>query len=112
MASFKSILSPTKSLAATINGVIVNLTFDPNVITPRLEDEMKEAAKTDGATRAYLDVMARWIKSWDLTDDPEDGVTGPLLPITVETLSGFPDDILQQLSKAIRAASSGNETNS
>jgi hypothetical protein len=109
MPSLKSIKSPARSLSIDFSGVPVQVTYDPNVITPRLEEEMKAASAAGESTiKQYLSTMVKWITAWDLTEDDE--VTP--LPITVETMLDFPDSILTAISKALMADMRPNQQSS
>lgn len=117
MPSLSSIKSPNRSVAVPFNGVDVQITYDPNVITPRLEEDMNAATAAGASTvKQFLGVMVKWIVGWDLTadvaDDAPAGTVGEPLPITVEVLTDFPDTVLSAITKALMADMRPNPTSS
>ena len=112
MPSFAEILSLNRSFAIPFGGVTVSGFYDPNVITPRLEEEMKAASANGESVKQFLAVLCKWIVSWDLTENAPEGGIGEPIPITVERLMDFPDNILSAISKGIMADMRPNPTNS
>ena len=108
MPSLTALKAAFKTLAIDFSGVVLALTYDPNVITPRLEEEMKDAAANgDSTIKKFLDTLTKTIVTWDMTDD--EGVPAP---ITVEYLMDTPDAVLSKISAAILGDMRPNPTNS
>ena len=99
MPSFNDILAPLGTVKVPFNSVEITISYDPNVITPRLSEDMKAAvAAGDSSIKQYLGTMVKWIKTWDLTD-----ASGEVMAITSEVLLDFPDKILSGISGALMA---------
>lgn len=109
MPSLRDIKAPNRPITIDFSGTPVHVTYDPNAITPRLQEEMALAASNgENTVKEYLTILTKWIVSWDLTED--DDVTP--LALTVDVLKDIPDSVLSAISKALLDDMRPNPTNS
>lgn len=71
--------------------------YRPGEMTPESEDALREAREQNRATDAMVELMARTLVEWDVTDDD-----GAALPITPDTLRPFPSALLLHIMAAIQ----------
>lgn len=108
MPALSKIKLPNKTVTVDFGDVQIQVTYDPNVITPRLEEDMETAKQRgESATKQFLALLTKWVVDWDLTDDAD-----AKLPITVDTFADMPESVLTPIIKALNADMRPNATNS
>jgi hypothetical protein len=89
--------APVQRLTVDYYGSPVRIGYRPGVMTPLEEEKLAEARKAGETTDALVELMARLMVEWDVTDDD-----GAPLPITPETLMPFPSALLLRIMSAVQ----------
>ena len=97
MADLAEFKSPPRTETLTVRGIEINLTFDPDVVTPALEAKLAAAGDEEQA-RVSAQMLADLVIEWDLTKD------GAPYPTDFDSVKELPVVFLGDLMLAIGAS--------